>query len=545
MSNTISDLKKLSVHEKEIEKDILDRDIVKSFGYDTSFPEALQKEWEEVGKKMGDSLYFDKGNVIIESKKGYVFSSLPELLFACYIYDFYSYLFVYYNAIKGILEKHPEISSSDYNKIATQAKKDKIGPLVDVIKSSDYSDDDKEKLLEFATNYKAWNGGKTIDRVNDFYVSPIYAVLNIVQSKSGIHSFFPYLKDKQLYRNTYQEINRILDAYQKHITSDITTSNDVSGKNIIYYGAPGTGKSYSVSNLIKEKYSDYNAGDDNNDNVFRVTLHPEYTYSDFVGQLLPHSDDSGKVDYRFIPGIFTNALKQAIQNPDKHVYLVLEEMSRANVAAVFGDLFQLLDRKNGSSEYAINNDQIAKIVYGDSTHKVTIPGNMTLFGTVNTSDQNVFVMDTAFKRRFDWRYVSTNAGADTEAFKSENNPEINIGDGVTVNWKKLYQTLNQFIVGNLGLSEDKQIGPYFIKFEGASSEGAHRLVRDKLLQYLWEDINSSAMEMYTSNDNLFEGKDKIPSFSSLYEKFDRKEKIFSNIFIKLLGVNNEKASIEN
>lgn len=324
-----------------------------------------------------------------------------------------------------------------------------------------------------------------------------------------------------------------------------TDSPIKDGKNIIYYGAPGTGKSYSINNIIKETYSDYDAAKDNNDNIFRVTLHPEYTYTDFVGQLLPHSDDQKNVNYQFTPGIFTNALKQAEDHKDEKIYLVLEEMSRANVAAVFGDLFQLLDRKNGSSEYAINNEEIAKIVYKDPKHKVIIPSNMTILGTVNTSDQNVFVMDTAFKRRFDWKYVSTDAGADSEDFKNKNNPKIDIGDGIDASWKDLYQALNRFIVGDLGLSEDKQIGPYFIKFEGADSDTSHELIKDKLLQYLWEDINSAAMEMYTSSNRLFEDRDKISSFSDLYNKFDKKEKVFSDSFIKSLGVSDIENSSED
>ena len=289
----------------------------------------------------------------------------------------------------------------------------------------------------------------------------------------------------------------------------------------------------------------FRSAKDNNDNVFRVTLHPEYTYTDFVGQLLPHSDDNKNVDYKFTPGVFTNALIQAKNHSDNKIYLVLEEMSRANVAAVFGDLFQLLDRKNGSSEYAINNEEIAKKVYEDPKHKIIIPSNLTILGTVNTSDQNVFVMDTAFKRRFDWKYVSTNAGADSEDFKNKNNPKINIGDDTIVAWKSLYQALNRFIVGELGLSEDKQIGPYFIKFEGANPATAHELVRDKLLQYLWEDINSAAVEMYTSSNRLFEDKDKISSFSDLYNKFGKKEKVFSDSFIKSLGVSDVGNSSED
>lgn len=319
-----------------------------------------------------------------------------------------------------------------------------------------------------------------------------------------------------------------------------------NGYNAIYYGAPGTGKSYEVNELIKKIYSDYDSYT-GNDFVFRVTLHPEYTYTDFVGQILPSTDLNGRVYYKFIPNIFTLALKKAYENPNKEVYLILEEMSRANVAGVFGDLFQLLDRKNGASEYSINNIDIAKYVYMNPTHPITIPSNMTIIGTVNTSDQNVFVMDTAFKRRFDWKYVSTDKGTESKEFID---PLIKIDNNTSVYWKQFYQTLNKFIVGDLNLSEDKQIGPYFIKFESTDSNEAHELVRDKLLQYLWEDVDAAS---YNSNASLFKDKNQLPGFSALYKKFDKGEPVFSSDFKKQLpvfssgfkkqlGVNNVTAS---
>lgn len=315
---------------------------------------------------------------------------------------------------------------------------------------------------------------------------------------------------------------------------DESTRNK-GGQNVIYYGAPGTGKSHEVDKIVKEKYQDEN---DREEYVFRVTLHPDYEYTDFVGQILPYRLPGNGITYKFVPNIFTLALEKAYENPDKDVYLILEEMSRANVAAVFGDLFQLLDRKeDGSSEYSINNKDIADIVYGDPRHKVTIPSNMTIYGTVNTSDQNVFTMDTAFKRRFEWKYVSTTYGKDNVIVDSK----IEIEKGIEVKWTDFYQALNKFIVSDLGLNEDKQIGPFFIKFEKEDSKDvqdgtktkAHKLVQNKLLQYLWEDVNAAA---YDSSKSLFLDKKEIPSFSKLYERFGNGEPIFSKAFKEKLGI---------
>lgn len=302
------------------------------------------------------------------------------------------------------------------------------------------------------------------------------------------------------------------------------------GENIIFYGAPGTGKSHDIVEYINEKTEKYFNRKFSNDtlnseeNIFRITLYPDYEYSDFVGQLLPQKD--GTFEYK--KGIFSSALQYA-QETDDPVFMILEEMSRANVASVFGDLFQLLDRKeDGSSEYGINNSMLAEMIYPELSKEninkkvITLPSNLYIIGTVNTSDQNVFAMDTAFKRRFIWKYKSTDV--DPSTFK--NNPYIKLFKEFNINWYHFYTTINTFITDNLNLSEDKQIGPYFIKFNTNNDSKIHSLLRDKLLQYLWEDVDSIARNNYSNEDTIF-SKD-IKSFSTLYEKFDNQENIFSD-----------------
>lgn len=314
----------------------------------------------------------------------------------------------------------------------------------------------------------------------------------------------------------------------------LSTSINI-GKNIIYYGAPGTGKSYRLTNIIRKNgISDYNPKI-GNEFVERVTLHPEYSYSEFVGQIMPVVKSTSGTDktitYDFQPGDFTRTLKKAYDNLDQPVFLIMEEMSRANVAAVFGDLFQLLDRdEDGFSEYAITNTMIAKYVFPEKNKtNIYLPSNLMIIGTVNTSDQNVFAMDTAFKRRFTWEYVSP--VVDEEGF--DNNPDIKISDDVTVSWYTLYMTLNDFITRELGLTEDKQIGPYFIKF-GNSTMKPEELIKDKLLQYLWEDVDTVARRMNGGARSLFNSR--IASFADLYDSFG-KESVFSNKFIEKLQGN--------
>lgn len=309
--------------------------------------------------------------------------------------------------------------------------------------------------------------------------------------------------------------------------------DQVTGKNIIYYGAPGTGKSFKVSEEIKKYYPNFE-DESNIDStfVFRTTLHPEYTYSDLVGQVMPRVNGDS-IKYVFTPGVFTRALKRAIklEKSNQPVFIVLEELSRANVAAVIGDLFQLFDRKNGISEYAISNSLIAKEVYelsedetdgfaGDK--KIYFPKNLFVFGTVNTNDQNVFVMDTAFKRRFEWRYITTKPVTDKQG-NELNNRVISIGNNVYVSWWEFYQKLNIYITEIMNLGEDKQVGQFFIQFTDSTAEN-NLQVQNKLLQYLWDDVEQVSF----NEKKLF---NNISSFSSLYEKFEEGEVIFHSDFL--------------
>ena len=145
------------------------------------------------------------------------------------------------------------------------------------------------------------------------------------------------------------------------------------------------------------------------ENIYRTTFYLEYTYSDFVGQLMPHVEGDN-VTYISVPGPFTLALERAYIEANEMVYLIIEEINRGNSAAIFGDLFQLLDRLKenngqficGDSEYPINNvfieDYLAKKNVTYKGNKIYIPHNLTILATMNTSDQNIFPLDTAFKR---------------------------------------------------------------------------------------------------------------------------------------------------
>ena len=324
-------------------------------------------------------------------------------------------------------------------------------------------------------------------------------------------------------------------------------SNDIDDKNIIlseykrekplqvmYYGAPGTGKSYSIASLIKKSYPGYTEYDDN-PYVFRTTIYRDYSYYDFVGNIMPVTKE-GKVSYEFVPGIFTTALCAALRTQDRNidVYLILEEMSRGDIASIFGDIFQLLDRDNtGKSMYGINNKSIYEYLILNGVikagHKIIIPSNLHIIGTVNTSDQNVNVIDTAFKRRFDFKYIGVDPihvnGKDDEYV---NNFNIQFTDTDTYEWVKLYQAINHIIINDLGLAEDKQLGPFFLKDKG-DDDANRKQVADKLLHYLWQDVERVS---YTGA-SLFD--DSIKSFGQLYSTFKNKKNILSESVKQVYG----------
>ena len=260
-----------------------------------------------------------------------------------------------------------------------------------------------------------------------------------------------------------------------------SAARKTGAENILLYGVPGSGKSHE----IKTKYCD------DEKRMERVVFHPDYTYSDFVGQILPRveKDESGndKLKYVFTPGPFTKMLKKAENDSDNYYYLVIEELNRGNAPAIFGEIFQLLDRKDedefpaeevGESEYGISNYEVAKEVYDDEKHPVRIPSNMYILATMNTADQNVFTLDTAFQRRWNMRQIENNFE------KSYHSKDIIAG--TKVSWGAFATVINDMVIDinvDMASSEDKRLGTYFAK----KKELEVSRFPEKVLKYLWDD----------------------------------------------------------
>ena len=299
------------------------------------------------------------------------------------------------------------------------------------------------------------------------------------------------------------------------------------GTNVLLYGVPGAGKSWTIAHEYCNDES----------RMERLVFHPDYTYSDFIGQILP-SVSEGMVSYSFTPGPFTSLLTKAYLNPDTEYFLVIEEINRGNAPAIFGEVFQLLDRKTeagetdddgwqiGTSEYGITNANIARAVYGNPSHKVRIPSNMSIIGTMNTSDQNVFTLDTAFQRRWDMRMVENSFNGVDPAFANHA-----ILDS-QVTWRTFCTAINNIILEKnvrLTSSEDKRLGTYFVhlrdliydgnadngrlsELERAKARRNNSRFAEKVLKYLWDDA------FKFSREDVFD-VDRYNSLEAVIRKF--------------------------
>ncbi|MDA8595224.1 AAA family ATPase [Flavobacteriaceae bacterium] len=322
--------------------------------------------------------------------------------------------------------------------------------------------------------------------------------------------------------NYQRRVSNYLDLNPKSIeiktveTEDETDLADVEILNKIYYGAPGTGKSHKVNDLLQGK----------EERTERVTFHPEYDYASFIGGFKPITEvdaDSGKeeIKYKFVPQTFTNIYVDAWNNKDNEYYLVIEEINRGNCAEIFGDIFQLLDRNpdyNITPSNELKQHLVKKLtsvdgIKGIENGKMKLPSNLNILATMNTSDQSLFPMDSAFKRRWDWEYIPINYE------KSEENPSSNyqvvVSDSISFSWLEFIEKVNTIIKENPNLGMDKCIGNYFIKAK--DNIITLEVFINKAIFYLWNDVfkdeDNHIFEEGTFYEDFFpistKGKEKV------------------------------------
>lgn len=353
----------------------------------------------------------------------------------------------------------------------------------------------------------------------------------------------------------------------------------------IYYGAPGTGKSFTIDNLTDD------------DNSVRTTFHPDTDYASFVGAYKPtmkdmplsafvgkevhraqpqgeHPGTEQRIVYKYVPQAFLKAYVAAWSKLDTPYYLIIEEINRGNCAQIFGDLFQLLDRNNsGSSSYAINADEdIAKFLKEDVNGFASLsqeqrdaiaayelvkdngekraiggkildgtllllPHNLHIWATMNTSDQSLFPIDSAFKRRWNWKYVPI----DTNPIDKHTNQPLNwkfeVG-GNLYSWGKFLELINPKVY-DITESSDKQMGYFFAKADPTTGIISEEVFLNKVLFYLWTDV----FKDYEVSDKIFNNKNnnnKPFRFTDFFEDADA----LAN-FIENCGLDSEEIEPQN
>ena len=287
------------------------------------------------------------------------------------------------------------------------------------------------------------------------------------------------------------------NLFKTQMADDFT----IFAENVLFYGVPGCGKSYSVEKRYESQVT-------NNQCKVRVVFHPDYTYSDFVGQLMPvlkevpnaQGEKEEKLQYDFVPGPFTRILDVAYANHQEKCLLIIEELNRGNAPAIFGEIFQLLDRNDdGSSKYAIYNSDIANEVHKDKLCPIKLPPNLTIVATMNTSDQNVFAMDTAFQRRWQMKHIPNRFTGDSLDDKTITHVAKHLPNS-DISWGVFAQTVNKKMHDNpslgFGGTDDKSLGVYFATDNDL--DDAERFA-EKVLKYLWDDAFKLGRQALFSN----------------------------------------------
>ena len=377
----------------------------------------------------------------------------------------------------------------------------------------------------------------------------------------GIGIYNLAVDEKYLRKTQLQNLQADKKLLKKDSSSVSPTATPfTSPEQIIFYGVPGSGKSHEIKHKLENEYKIPEQQQD----VFveRTVFHPEYTNADFIGQIVPKLVQ-GKTEFVFKPGPFTSILKKALCDSQNRYVLIIEEINRGNAAAIFGELFQLLDRIDeaskktshekelntygkGWSEYFVMNSEINNYIrdtddtfdgkafdingiHFSANTGIRLPPNLSILATMNTSDQNVFTLDNAFQRRWDMKLIE-NVFGNTEEENHQKGAFVDTAKNIT--WEK-FQTAINIKIGKMsedaGLSsmEDKRLGCWFVKAvkQGDDYIISKDLFAEKVLKYLWDDAFKFCREKvfnnYTNLESLtrdFKGDKEFAVFKDLFSE---------------------------
>lgn len=396
----------------------------------------------------------------------------------------------------------------------------------------------KLKLSPSRGDYKIYQNNDGSKDLKDYFLETLHLENNkniddyfAIKKKNQTTYILYYIPKNILFSNFFTIASNdqflFIPEESEEIEKELET---LISRQIIFYGAPGTGKSHKIKEILGE-YEE--CPDDKRvpkANIFRTTFHPDSDYSTFVGAYKPTKGkkplyglnggstvrlndgtndlEEDIITYKFIPQAFLNAYIRAYQT-DENVYLIIEEINRGNCAQIFGDLFQLLDRDGtGKSEYTIKADEDLKAFLeeklgedkpGIKDGELCLPSNLYIYATMNTSDQSLFPIDSAFKRRWDWEY---------EPIKYKNTDWVIDIDGLKYSWSDFQKEVNTRILKDTG-SEDKMLGDYFVNPQ--TKVISYDLFRNKILFYLWNDVcKDGDADIFPTDDDF--------SFSKLYDE---------------------------
>lgn len=386
-------------------------------------------------------------------------------------------------------------------------------------------------------------------------------ITNVFENYVTFFDNRPYLESKDINSATPISDENTTESSEENTSRIVPSATPfTSPEQIIFYGVPGSGKSHEIKHKLEEEYKIPEEKQDLF--VERTVFHPEYTNADFIGQIMPKLVQ-GKTDFVFKPGPFTSVLKKALCDSQHRYVLIIEEINRGNASAIFGELFQLLDRiedenkktshekefntyGKGWSEYFVMNSEINNYIRdSDDTFDgkaldingihfsantgIRLPPNLSILATMNTSDQNVFTLDNAFQRRWDMKLIE-NVFGNTEEENHQKGAFVDTAKQIT--WEK-FQTAINIKIGKMsedaGLSsmEDKRLGCWFVKAvkQGDDYIISKDLFAEKVLKYLWDDAFKFCREKvfnnYTNLESLtrdFKGDKEFAVFKDLFSE---------------------------
>lgn len=524
---------------------------------DFSLTDEFKDKYASYLRNNGQNIVFNEATAIINTTGNLqIYAPNQWFVIASFVIGYLQELIRYKDVVDNALSVRNMSSKEkkDYiTKLKEGASEEEIHELHKLIIK--YLGMEKENevryIVKFLTDYVWWSGSKTIDR-SDYYVSPVLNLLGLVNSSQSYVADIAYIlasaPDLSDIANKQIAKASILKKETGSVGSLVTKNAErkKGGQNLIVYGAPGTGKSHALEKLLVSGIWENIHYDNFISEYRRVIFHPEYTYFDFVGTYKPIpvykqteeifinsvtgtvNNMEPYIDYQFIPGPFIETLTDAWINPNKMFTLLIEEINRANAAAVFGEIFQLLDRlSDGSSEYVYHPyRELKAYLYSVEGLKeyvsegIKIPSNMNIVATMNSADQGVNFLDSAFKRRWNYKYKKINIGNAVHKdvpFRYA---------GILLHWGDFVTALNEKLI-KTRVGEDRLIGPYFIKPDEMDSVYA----TDKLLLYLWDDVLRHQRTQFFSSGIL--------TFSELTEKFSSEDVLELRVYLKSKIMNNE------